>query len=264
MNGPAGTVADFVEISKVLDKLNHVVVNSSSATTSPSKRLRLIVQDVLNSDAVVVLPGWQEDSVASFVSTLAGELAIPLFIVRDGQLRPRVTVIGMSGYAQSGKDTIGKMLSEVGFERASFADRIRESLYALDPKISEDERISDAVNEKGWELAKTSTPEVRALLQRLGSEVGRDLLDENLWVTMTLRKVEDGAKVVVTDCRFPNEAEAIKRLGGEMWRVTRPGCVPVNNHPSETALDDWKFDHYFVNDGTVEDLKQQVDKVLTV
>ena len=136
----------------------------------------------------------------------------------------------------------------------SFADRIREGLYALNPIVPDGTRVVELIDSFGWEHAKTSEPEVRALLQRLGSEVGRNLLGEDVWVDLTLKHAPDGSKIVVTDCRFPNEAAAIKRLGGQMWRVSRPGTAPVNAHPSETALDDYPFDHYFENDSTIAEL----------
>ena len=67
-----------------------------------------------------------------------------------------------------------------------------------------------------------------------------------------------GDKLVFTDVRFPNEAEMIKSLGGEIWRIQRPGIAPINNHPSESAMDDWQFDKVILNSAGVEGLKQQI------
>lgn len=216
--------------------------------------LRRDIPKVVSADALVMLPGWQKSRGANLEVHIATSLGMPLYILRDGKLEPRVRIIGLSGYARSGKDTMGEALVERGYERVSFADRIREGLYALNPIVPDGTRVVELIDSFGWEHAKTSEPEVRALLQRLGSEVGRNLLGEDVWVDLTLKHAPDGSKIVVTDCRFPNEAAAIKRLGGQMWRVSRPGTAPVNAHPSETALDDYPFDHYFENDSTIAEL----------
>ena len=220
--------------------------------------LKRDIPKLVASDAVVLLPGWQHSRGASLEVHIAQELGLPLFIFRDGKLAPRVQVIGLSGYGRSGKDTIGSALQKRGFVRAAFADRIRESLYALNPLASSHERVQEIIDRQGWEASKTTHPEIRVLLQRLGAEVGRDLLGSDIWVDLTFRSLPDGAKVVVTDCRFPNEAEAIKRIGGEIWRVHRPGTGPANTHESEIALDGYPFQRIFVNDSTVADLHQKV------
>lgn len=220
--------------------------------------LRRDIPKVVSADALVVLPGWQNSRGATLEVHLATALGMPLYILRDGKLIPRIEVIGLSGYARSGKDTIGTALVNLGFERASFADYIRSALYALNPQVAGDTRVAELIDAHGWEHVKVAHPEVRSLLQRLGSEVGRDMLGENVWVDLTFKNMPDGSKIVVTDCRFPNEADTIKRLGGEVWRVHRPGYTAVNAHPSETALNDWAFDRHFHNNSTMEDLHQQV------
>jgi hypothetical protein len=59
---------------------------------------------------------------------------------------------------------------------------------------------------------------------------------------------------VVTDVRFENEAAMIKLMGGEVWRVKRPGVEAVNDHISEHALDGYKADRILSNGGTLEEL----------
>jgi hypothetical protein len=70
------------------------------------------------------------------------------------------------------------------------------------------------------------------------------------------------SKWIITDTRFPNEAEAIKKADGIIIRVDRPGVKPINPHPSETGLDDWKFDYVINNDGSLKDLTKKVNKIL--
>lgn len=173
-------------------------------------------------------------------------------------------VVGMSGYAGSGKDTVGSMLVEdFGFRQVSFAAPLKEAVYRLNPTVAvfDDKvvRVKDAVDKMGWDRAKFEYPEIRTQLQRMGTEVGRDLFDQNLWVNLAMKDIkENGGNVVITDCRFPNEAEAIRKIGGRLWRIERPGTKPVNAHPSETALDGEKFDWTLINDGTLDDLRRMV------
>lgn len=235
-------------------------IANQSLITGSTLREHLVA--AMSADAVVVMPGWQGDEKAHLIASTAQRAGLPLLVLEGGQLRPRITVVGISGYGQSGKDTIGSTLVAHGYVRDAFADRIREGLYRLDPLLEDGRRVTQLVDELGWEKAKTSTPEVRALLQRLGVDMGRGILGDNVWVDLTLNRVPDGARLVITDCRFPNEAEAVKRLGGTMWRVWRPGYEPVNSHYSEVALDDWVFDRRFENTGTMADLAVQVEAAI--
>ena len=165
-------------------------------------------------------------------------------------------IIGLTGYAQSGKDTLASILVEkYGYSRIAFADKIRDFLYGINPMVacSPTGYLQDLVNLVGWDKAKQE-PQVRRLLQDLGISA-RDLIDENIWVTAALSSVTKDQRVVVTDVRFENEAMMIKLMGGQLWRVKRVGVGPVNNHVSESELDGYKMDQIFVNNGTLEDLE---------
>jgi hypothetical protein len=167
-------------------------------------------------------------------------------------------IIGLSGYAQSGKDEIAKVLSEHGFERAAFADTLREALIALNPMAGYGLFLTDVVSMFGWEEAKRNYPEVRRLLQRMGTEAGRNIFGEQIWVNKTLGKLDSQKHYIITDVRFQNEADAIRDLGGQMWRVVRPGHGPVNGHSSEVDLDNYVFDYVVENKGDLEELKTLV------
>lgn len=167
-------------------------------------------------------------------------------------------LIGLSGYAQSGKDTAANALRELGYERIAFADVLRSAVYALNPLLPDGRRVQDVVDEMGWDRAKVNFTEVRTLLQRMGTEVGRNLLGDNIWVDTALANLSEAGRYVVTDCRFPNEAEAIRSRGGRVYRVTRPGVTKANDHPSETSLDNYDFDGILINDGTVESFYKEV------
>jgi len=167
-------------------------------------------------------------------------------------------LIGLMGYARSGKDTVANILVEhYGFERIAFADPIRELLARINPILNNGYYLNEHVQEFGWEIAK-ARPEVRRLLQELG--VGaRDILGEDVWVNAALRKMSSKNKhYVVTDVRFQNEALTIKLANGVLWRVERPNVTAINEHISEHALKDYKEDMFIKNDSTIEHLAQTV------
>ena len=170
-------------------------------------------------------------------------------------------IIGLSGYAQSGKNTVADILVDHhGFIQLAFADAIRDFIYEINPLVSCSPTgyLQDLVNLKGWDEAKQE-PQVRKLLQSTGV-AGRNMIDEYLWVALTLSQIKDPqeGRYVITDVRFPNEAAALTAQGGQLWRIERPGVDAVNDHVSETALDAWVFDETIINDGTIEDIKKKI------
>ena len=191
-------------------------------------------------------------------------------------------LIGLSGYARAGKDEAAKALADLGYQRIAFADKLRDFLYALNPLVSDElyvkrdnkyvlwgenevVRVRDVIDQYGWDGYK-ETPyvsEIRPLLQRLGTEAGREVLWDSIWIDAALHGLRPDGKYVVTDARFPNEAEAIKSRGGVVWRVERAGNSPAvlpdgTIHQSETSLDDWAFDLTLHNNGTLEQFHDAV------
>lgn len=181
-----------------------------------------------------------------------------------------INMIGLSGYARSGKDSVADFLvADHGFTKVSFAQPMRDALYALNPRIGLDgELLQDIIDEYGWDGYKKypEFDEIRILMQRLGTEVARKQWHESFWVDLAVDKaielVDQGEKVVFTDVRFPNEAEAIEYFGGQIWRINREGVLPANAHASETAMDVYSFECIIDNDGTLEDLGKIVDGLI--
>ena len=171
-------------------------------------------------------------------------------------------IIGLTGYAQSGKDTVAKVLVEnYGFTRVAFADKIREYLYEMNPMFDsiagEPVFVRDRVDRDGWEKAKQS-PQIRRLLQNSGV-AARKIFGENFWVNQALGPIGIGyPNVVITDVRFTNEADTLKANGAQIWRIKRQGVEAVNNHVSEHELDGYKVDQIFTNNGTLEDLELMI------
>lgn len=178
-------------------------------------------------------------------------------------------VIGLTGYAQSGKDTAARHLIEnYGFTRVAFADKLREAMYTLNPEIKtgwvKRERLQDIVDDVGWENAKLGYPEVRRLLQVFGTEVGRMMFGENVWVDVAAKDIVERNldNVVLTDVRFQNEAAWVKSQGGIIVRINRSGVGPVNGHISDSGIDAMSVDFVVPNDGTIEALYAGLDDVM--
>jgi hypothetical protein len=169
-------------------------------------------------------------------------------------------IIGLTGYVQSGKDTVASILVEnYGYQRVAFADPIRDLLYATNPMLKEGYRVKGLVDVYGWDRVKVDYPEARRLLQDLG--VGaRKTFGDMFWVKQALRQVNPEGNYVITDVRYPNEAKAIREYGSsQIWRVRRLGIDPVNSHESESAMDGEKVDQIFVNNGTIDDLNSLIN-----
>lgn len=228
--------------------------------------MRRDLPHVLEVDAVCVLPGWQQSKGAALEVHVATAIGLPIYILRDGKLIPRITVLGLSGYARAGKDTLADCLvANYGFTKKSFAQPMKDALAALDPNIDVDGyrlHLSTALDKIGWEPLKAMSTEIRPLLQRFGTEVGRQMFGENFWVDLALNSIPDGDKVVFADVRFPNEADAIRELGGQVWRITRDGFGPANDHVSEHALNDYDFDARIDNNKDIEHLCSILDNLL--
>jgi len=142
-------------------------------------------------------------------------------------------LIGITGYAQHGKDSSGDVLvKEYGFTKYAFANQLKELALEINPYVDSEytTRLYQLVQDQGWEEAKKN-PEVRRFLQVLGTSV-RDIVGEDAWIRALVTQMTAdgnwdrqgpgyGAAVVITDVRFPNEAEFIHKFGGELWRVKR-------------------------------------------
>lgn len=185
-------------------------------------------------------------------------------------------IIGLSGRMSSGKDTAAEVLVEhYGYKQFAFADAMRDAALALDPivdmwldedgfrsSIIKGSRLSEVVNAVGWRQAKDTMPEVRRTLERLGTEVGRNLFGTNFWIDQTFKAIaEYGGAAVITDVRFPNEARAVEKIAlGYLIRIERPSLEGVagSSHISESALDDYDFEEIVVNDGTIQHLHNEI------
>lgn len=168
-------------------------------------------------------------------------------------------LIGLAGAAGAGKGSVANVLvTGAGFVEIAFADPIYEAVAAI-TGISvaklKDRRIKETVIP--W-LGKSP----RQLLQLLGTEFGRNMIRDSIWVDRAMRTADwhdsIGAHTVITDARFDNEAEAVRGRGGVIWQVVREtaSCLADDTarHASEAGIRPELVDLVIDNNGTLEDL----------
>ena len=199
-------------------------------------------------------------------------------------MRDKPLVIGICGRARHGKDAIAVILGELFCaRRLAFADHLKHlAMQTWD--LSWDQVYGDTkeVVDPRW----GHTP--RFLLQRMGTEVGRNIHKET-WVRKafdTIDRAYLGETVTlpnfatkrfekmafpsrstglwaVPDVRFTGEAEAVQARGGFVIKVVRPGLArPTDLHASETNIDEVREDYLITNDGTIEDLAKKVGHIM--
>lgn len=176
-------------------------------------------------------------------------------------------IVGLTGYHGAGKDEAAKLLAPLGYRRVSFADPVREGVKRLNPLLPLADgfggrlRLDDALKRYGgWDRLKWEVPEVRQLLQKYGTEAGRDIHGEDCWVRVWANKVDAMMEnVIVTDLHFANESAAIRQRGGVVIFVDRPGCAPVNGHVSNAVL---PHDDVVKNDCDVETYRERLLEVI--
>lgn len=170
-------------------------------------------------------------------------------------------IIALTGRIGAGKTAVAKVLEQYhGFERVRFAGPLKAMLRALgltEAQVDGDEK------EVPSDLLCGITP--RLAMQTLGTEWGRNCIHPDLWVSAWKHAIAGKDKVVVDDCRFVNEASAVREMGGWIWRVERPGGVPATRdveavHASERQA--LLADLIVHNEGGLDDLGMLVGSLL--
>ncbi|QNN99185.1 deoxynucleoside monophosphate kinase [Streptomyces phage Faust] len=173
-------------------------------------------------------------------------------------------IIGLAGYARSGKDSAADALEGIGFCRIAFADKLREFAYEINPivegYIGTQYSLQEVIDEHGWDGYKDTyfAESVREQLQYIGTDVVRRILGPDTWANATFSAMDDTKNYVITDVRFPNEADGIRQRRGRVYRIVREGIGPANDHFSERALDHYEYDGFIHNDGTLDEFHNSV------
>lgn len=166
-------------------------------------------------------------------------------------------LIGLTGRKQSGKSTVAGLLKAHGFIEHSFADPIRAFVgHILDMTPAE----LEAAKEMPIGFLGGVTP--RQMMQTIGTEWGRQTIHPELWVRSLQLRVEPlvatGQRIVISDIRFDNEAQAIRAIGGRVVRVERPG-PNADRHVSEAGVSGRLVDFSLYNGGGIIELASAVD-----
>ena len=205
-------------------------------------------------------------------------------------------VVGICGLIGHGKDTAAGFLIEQGYQRISFAGVLKDTCAALfgwdrillEGNTTESRAFREQVDT--WWANRLDIPDFtpRYALQHIGTDVFRRNFHPDIWVAACERQIEMTDKnVVISDCRFYNELNVIKRLGGKtavVWREQKPDWwatasnvnksgtnSQTNNtmqvifpevHPSEWSWAGWNFDYQINNTSTLENLKLEILKNL--
>lgn len=195
--------------------------------------------------------------------------------------------IGVVGFIGSGKGTVGDILSKYSFEKISFASHLKDVtsvMFGWDRKLLEgDTAESRDFREKidpFWskKLNREFTP--RLALQLMGTEVGRNVFGQSLWIHALENKIDKDENYIVTDVRFQNEIDWIREQKGIIIEIRRgelprwykvaslanTGCQHSTEVMKDTGIheSEWKWiggqnvDHVIRNDGSLEDLEQSI------
>lgn len=175
---------------------------------------------------------------------------------------PALPIIGIAGHARSGKDTAAQFIREAHHCMTyAFAEPLKAMLKAIG--LEEHEL-------NGWKKDETNndfqaTP--RHMMQTLGTEWGRDSINDNIWVIAAekrlkhLNAMQPSATILITDVRFPNEADFVRKHGF-LIHVERPiKRIDGSTHRSEQALSVQDSDHIIINDGDLEDLREEALRI---
>jgi len=207
-------------------------------------------------------------------------------------------IIGICGFIGSGKDTIADYLVNLHhFRRESFANTLKDAVAAvfgwdrmmLEGRTKQAREWREQVDL--WWAERLGIPHLtpRWILQNWGTEVCRKGFHDDIWIASLENKLRASTDdIVISDCRFPNEIRAIKNAGGRVvrvvrgaepewyeaaimanrgpggnlsWAVSRRQLEKIGIHESETAWVGTEFDVILDNNGTLEDLYQQVKRL---
>jgi hypothetical protein len=226
------------------------------------------MMDAAKGLIVCTMHGWQDSYGVSEEIRIFQGAGKPIVFMTPGvvpvELLLRRKVLGLVGYATAGKDAAAAALVQDGWLRVAFADAVREALLELDPLVMSGHKLSELLYRCDFQEAKRHG-EVRRLLQRLGTEAGRNIHGQDCWVKIAERKMEETtADVVLTDVRFADEAAFVRKHGGTLVYIERPGVGPINGHVSDAGIGALKVqcDVAIHNDGSVEQLHERIREVV--
>jgi hypothetical protein len=172
-----------------------------------------------------------------------------------------VRVIGLAGHIGSGKSAVAEMIPDAC--HLQWADPLYRGLAAM--LDVPEEALRNRTAKDGFIDVHGLRVVPRDMARTLGTEWGRDSVDPDIWVKLTMQRVQRihtlTGRVVFAICgtRFPNEVAAIHDHGGEVWWVDRPG-LEQGQHKSDRSLTREECDRVIVNSGTMDTLRRTVER----
>lgn len=167
-------------------------------------------------------------------------------------------IIGLTGLARSGKDTVALHLNEnAGYSSYAFAQPIKQACKVI---------FNWSKSHVNGELKEVVDPlygvSPRMAMQSLGTEWGRESINSSIWLLRAQSEIQSNSKLVITDIRFNNEAELIKENGGIVIEVRRNDRESVYQHKSELGISPQLIDFTIDNNGSISELYNQVDEII--
>ena len=175
-----------------------------------------------------------------------------------------IVIVGLTGKARSGKDSAANALIQQGYIKLAFADPLKRAMAALTGEVLNayhSDELKEAVTPAlGITRRKGLQDLGTAIRTTFGSEAFVRLLQYDI-----LRGNPGHRYYVVSDVRYPNEAQALREMGGTIIQISRPDHAGLTGsealHSSEAGLPTELIDGTVVNDGSLEDLYCKVTRM---
>jgi hypothetical protein len=197
-------------------------------------------------------------------------------------------LVGILGLKGSGKDTIGNYLIEnYNFEKIAYAGALKDAICCV---FGWDRNMMEGATDESRKWREETDPywgfSPREMMQRIGTDLFRKQIKDDIWIKSLKLKLEKMTQnVVITDCRFNNEIDVIKEKGGIIILVERepPSWINIIEDYKARKLteeetvyllqktgiheSEWRcylysdIDYYVKNTGSIEELYNKLKMI---